>query len=136
MSELESRTLEQLSLKLSSQSAKFITPEFLSEKLLTLKHDLAKSSQRDTKKAIEGQKSLFVQPEQLQVELQKFNKQVKTSLEEAKFDTVQMVQSDIVEISNQQKDARFKVSELTGRTEDIQGQMQEAVQRMTNREKE
>lgn len=47
------------------------------------------------------------------MELQKIkrdlSKQVKTGLEEAKFDTVQMVQGDIVEVANQQKDARFKV---------------------------
>jgi hypothetical protein len=32
-----------------------------------------------------------------------FGKQVKTSLEEATFDTIKMVQSDLNEVSNQQK---------------------------------
>ena len=36
------------------------------------------------------------------------DKQVKTGLEEAKFDTIQMVQSDILEVANQQKEARLK----------------------------
>ena len=40
----------------------------------------------------------------MQAELQKLKrevtKQVKTGLEEAKFDTIQMIQSDIVEVSN------------------------------------
>lgn len=43
--------------------------------------------------------------ETLQTELQKMkrevNKQGKTDIEEAKFDTIQMVQTDIVEVANQ-----------------------------------
>ena len=48
-------------MKLNSQSSKFITPDFLSEKLLALKQEVTKSGQRETKKAIDSQKSLFVQ---------------------------------------------------------------------------
>ena len=47
-----------------------------------------------------------------------------------------MVQTDIVEVSNQQKEARFKVQELSGNVEEVRGQFEEAVQRLTNREKE
>ena len=64
------------------------------------------------------------------------DKQVKTGLEEAKFDTIQMVQSDILEVANQQKEARLKAQELTSNIEEVRGQFEEAVQRLTNREKE
>ena len=50
---------------------------------------------------MDSQKSQFVQPEQLEIEIKKLSQSVKTSLEEAKFDTVQMVQNDIVEVTNQ-----------------------------------
>ena len=81
-----------------------MTPEFLSERLLQLKQDLTKLSKDETRKAIDGQKSDFISPESLTQELTKLKrdvgKQVKTGLEEAKFDSVQMVQSDIVELNN------------------------------------
>ena len=47
---------------------------------------------------------LFVSTETMQSELHKLkrevSKQVKTGLEEAKFDTIQMIQSDILEVTN------------------------------------
>ena len=46
---------------------------------------------------------------------------MKSGLEEAKFDTIQMVQSDIVEVANQQKDARFKLQEFSGNLDEIKG---------------
>ena len=77
-----------------------------------LKQELTKISQLDTKKAFDSQKMLFVSTEKMSSEMSKMkkavDKQVKTGLEEAKFDTVQMVQSDILEVANQQKEARLK----------------------------
>ena len=54
---------EKLSKSLKSHSAKFITPEFLTEKLLAIKQDVVKSGQRDLKKALESYKAHFVQVE-------------------------------------------------------------------------
>ena len=76
---------------------------------------------------MDGQKSQFVQSEQLEIEIKKLSQSVKTSLEEAKFDTVQMVQNDIVEVTNQQKDSSFKAQELSGKIDEVRSQMQEAV---------
>ena len=76
---------------------------------------------------MDGQKSQFVQSEQLAIEIKKLSQSVKTSLEEAKFDTVQMVQNDIVEVTNQQKDSSFKAQELSGKIDEVRSQMQEAV---------
>ena len=63
LAELDSRMTEKLSKSLKSHSAKFITPEFLTEKLLAIKQDVVKSGQRDLKKALESQKAHFVQVE-------------------------------------------------------------------------
>lgn len=54
LADLDSRVCEKLSKTLKSHSAKFITPEFLSEKLLAIKQDVVKSGQRDLKKALES----------------------------------------------------------------------------------
>ena len=40
-------------------------------------------------------------------------------MEEAKFDTIQMLQSDLVEVSSSQKDTRFKVQELSVAQDDL-----------------
>ena len=40
-------------------------------------------------------------------------------MEEAKFDTIQMLQSDLVEVSSSQKDTRFKVQELSVAHDDL-----------------
>ena len=72
---------------------------------------------------MDSQKSQFVQPEQLEIEIKKLSQSVKTSLEEAKFDTVQMVQNDIVEVTNQQKDSSFKAQELSGKIDEVRSQM-------------
>ena len=57
-----------------------------------LRQDLTKISQLDAKKAFDSQKMLFVSAEKLSAEMSKMKKtvgkQVKTGLEEAKFDTV------------------------------------------------
>ena len=47
-----------------------------------------------------------------------------------------MVQSDILEVSNQQSDLRFKLQEASGLIEGLKARLEEAVQRLTNREKE
>lgn len=77
----------------------------MNERLLSLKQELIKQSQNEIKRAQDSQKTFFVSSDQLQTEVQKVKrevtKQVKTGLEEAKFDTIQMVRSDIVEVSNQ-----------------------------------
>ena len=57
-----------------------------------LRQDLTKISQLETKKAFDSQKMLFVSNEKMSSEMSKMKKavgkQVKTGLEEAKFDTV------------------------------------------------
>ena len=67
----------------------------MSEKLQAIRIDLTKSNQAEAKKSLESQKQLFISSEMLQTELQKVKrdvgKQVKTGLEEAKFDTIQMI---------------------------------------------
>jgi len=81
-----------------------------------------------------------VSADKLQNELSKvkkeLTKQVKTAQEEAQFDSLQMVQSDMVQVANQQKDLRFKVTELSGHFDGAQTRFEEAIKRLTNREKE
>ena len=44
---------------------------------------------------------------------------MKTGLEEAKFDTIQMLQQDLLEVTSQHKDTRFKVQELSVSHDDL-----------------
>ena len=50
-----------------------------------------------------------------------FGKQVKTGLEEATFDTIKMVQSDMNEVSNQQKQSLQTINDLTNRLQSVSG---------------
>ena len=77
----------------------------------------------ESRRAEEAHKQMFVTQDKLHTDLQKLKrevgKQVKTGLEEAKFDTIQMLQSDLVEVSSQQKDTRFKVQALSVGQDDL-----------------
>ena len=79
--------------------------------------------QDESKKSEETCKQMFVTSEKLQTDLQKLkrevNKLIKTGLEEAKFDTIQMLQSDLVEVSSQQKNIRAKVQHLSVNYDDL-----------------
>ena len=113
---MEADLVEQFQNKIAASTNGFISHEDLNEEVKSLRSEMTRMTQTESKKLEEANKLAYVTQERVHQDLQKLkrevDKKVKTGLEEAKFDTIQMLQQDLIEVSSQQKDTRFKVQEL------------------------
>ena len=92
LADLEADLVEQFQNKISASTNGFISHEDLNEQVRSLRSEITRVTQTESKKTDEANKLAYITQERLQSDLQKLkrevNKQVKTGLEEAKFDTI------------------------------------------------
>ena len=96
LADLEADLVEQFQNRIAASTNGFISHEDLNEQVRSLRSEITRVTQTESKKTDEANKLAYITQERLQSDLQKLkrevSKQVKTGLEEAKFDTIQMLQ--------------------------------------------